>query len=627
MRLSTKIILSAWIVLFLVIGSLIYTAYSKLRPESLVSLLETQIQKNYQGSKLSIEKVDYGFNLDFDLTLKNISITRADKTLASAQEVQLKVPWWLILLDRGSAQINISDLIIYVQASKGEPLIAAPENGKLTSPILNLELPKYLMDAHYTLRAKNISIKEINGDRRFITFSKLLVREFQYGKNSAFELNIPVDINHKEKQYSSELWLFGDVTPNAEKWTLNYRGEFKTKETQDGLHFDDLVIDGKSSFNPLSIDLQSQVELTVDRKTVGTGFINAKNDELSFDLKFTTFPLSYLNLIGDEIKNPFWNNKTGQAEGQLKFVRNMSSEGHTRLSAKLNFPGAFYLGSENEIPGKWTLNFDNDKWETTFITPQGEISFFRRAVIDFDNGEVKQYSQELGFNSLELKTALLAVKSVSEFIHHEAKPFHSTFISIKKCKEGEQVVNGSFRYGLSPFEKFYQIDIQSNDRKMLFNYLSKNNVNQMNLEFMNFSWNPGYKFFAPYFEATEGTFNGSIAANWSNEWSDGKWLINFKGQGIRDFRGDFVDLNKAMWEYFDIDASTVSSRTWNLSAEKKTIKVNSSLTDSIDPALLTGSLSSQPNTKSFLTLSYPKNKKWKPVKKEVTELFWKKENI
>jgi hypothetical protein len=149
----------------------------------------------------------------------------------------------------------------------------------------------------------------------------------------------------------------------------------------------------------------------------------------------------------------------------------------------------------------------------------------------------------------------------------------------------------------------------------------------MNLEFMNFSWNPGYKFFAPYFEATEGTFNGSIAANWSNEWSDGKWLINFKGQGIRDFRGDFVDLNKAMWEYFDIDASTVSSRTWNLSAEKKTIKVNSSLTDSIDPALLTGSLSSQPNTKSFLTLSYPKNKKWKPVKKEVTELFWKKENI
>ena len=627
MRLSTKIILSAWLVLLLVIGSLIYTAYSKLRPESLVSLLETQIQKNYQGSKLSIEKVDYGFSLDFDLTLKNISITRADKTLASAQEVQLKVPWWLILLDRGSAQINISDLIIYVQTTKGEPLLAAPENGKLATPILNLELPKYLMDAHYTLRAKNISIKEINGDRRFITFSKLLVREFQYGKNSAFELNIPVDINHKEKQYSSDLWLFGDVTPNAEKWTLNYRGEFKTKETQDGLHFDDLVIDGKSSFNPLSIDLQSQVELTVDRKTVGTGFINAKNDELSFDLKFTTFPLSYLNLIGDEIKNPFWNNKTGQAEGQLKFVRNMSSEGHTRLSAKLNFPGAFYLGPENEIPGKWTLNFDNDKWETTFITPQGEISFFRRAVIDFDNGEVKQYSQELGFNSLELKTALLAVKSVSEFIHHETKPFHSTFISIKKCKDGDQVVNGSFRYGLSPFEKFYQIDIQSIERKMLFNYLSKNNINHMGLELVNFAWTPGYKFFAPYFEAAEGTFNGNIAGNWSNEWSDGKWLINLKGQGIKDLRGDFVDINKSMWDYFDIDASTISSRTWNLSAEKKIIKINSSLTDSIDPALITGSLSSQPNTKSFLTLTYPKNKKWKPVKKEVNELFWKKDNI
>jgi hypothetical protein len=125
MRLSTKIILSAWAVLLLVIGSLVFTAYSKLKPESLVSLLETQVQKNYQGSQLRIEKVDYGFTLDFDLTLKNISITRADKLLASAQEVQLKVPWWLILLDRGSAQINISDLIIYVQGNQ----VDTPKSG------------------------------------------------------------------------------------------------------------------------------------------------------------------------------------------------------------------------------------------------------------------------------------------------------------------------------------------------------------------------------------------------------------------------------------------------------------------------------------------------------------------
>ena len=625
MRLSTKIILSAWAVLLLVIGSLVFTAYSKLKPESLVSLLEAQVQKNYQGSQLRIEKVDYGFTLDFDLTLKNISITRADKLLASAQEVQLKVPWWLILLDRGSAQINISDLIIYVQAEKSDTLMAPPENGKLRAPLINLELPKYLLDAHYTLRAKNISIKEINGDRRFITFSKLLVREFQYGKNSAFELNIPIDINHKEKQYSSELWLFGDVTPNAEKWSLNYRGEFKTKETLDGLHFDDLVIDGKSSFNPLSIDLQSQVELTVDRKTVGTGFIDAKNDELSFDLKFTSFPLSYLNLIGDEIKNPFWNNKSGQAEGRLKFVRNMSSEGHTRLSAKLNFPGAFYLGPENEIPGKWTLNFDNEKWETTFITPKGEISFFRRAVISFDSGEVKQYSQEVGFNSLEFKTALLSVKSVADFIESEGKPFHSTFVSMKKCTLGEQLVNGSFRFGVSPFEKFYQIDIQSSQQKMLFNYLSKNNVNQMNLEFSDFVWSPDFKFFSPFFEVSEGVFNGTILGNWTTEWSDGKWGVNLKGKGIKNLTGDFVDLNKAIWDYFTIDQASSAARSWDISAEKKAIKLNISLMDNADPATVTGSLSSLPNTKSYLILNYPKNKKWKPVRKEVTEIFWKKD--
>ena len=61
MRLSTKIILLAWTFLFLIVGSLIYSAYSKLNPESLITLLNFQVQKNYPGSQLSIAKIDYGF--------------------------------------------------------------------------------------------------------------------------------------------------------------------------------------------------------------------------------------------------------------------------------------------------------------------------------------------------------------------------------------------------------------------------------------------------------------------------------------------------------------------------------------------------------------------------------------
>ena len=48
--------------------------------------------------------------------------------------------------------------------------------------------------------------------------------------------------------------------------------------------------------------------------------------------------------------------------------------------------------------------------------------------------------------------------------------------------------------------------------------------------------------------------------------------------------------------------------------------------ENLESAKITGSLS--PKQKSTLTLSYPKNKKFKPLKKEVIEVYWmQKEEI
>ena len=627
MRLSTKIILLAWTFLFLIVGSLIYSAYSKLNPESLITLLNFQVQKNYPGSQLSIAKIDYGFSLDFDLSMKDLTLKREEKILAQASEVQLKVPWWLILLNRGSAQLNISDMVIFVTSSsakiKNEEEDRNPE--KKTHPI-EITLPQYLLDAHYTLRARNLSIKEMDGDRRFFTLSKLLVREFQYGKNSAFELNIPISISHKQKKFNSELWLFGDVTPNISNWSLNYRGELKTKESIDRLQFDDLVIDGKSTFNPMAIDLKSTIDLSIERKKVGSGTITAKYEKLNFEVNFSEFPVEYLSLIGDEIRNPFWNKNHGVAEGDLKFNRDFSNEANTFLSAKLNFPGTFTVGKDAEFEGKWNLNFENEKWETSFITPKGEITFSRRAVIDFEKGEIKQYSQEIGLNSLEMKTALLAIQSLPDLLKMDLTSFHSTVISLAKCTDGEKVLAGSFRYGISPFEKFYQVDLQSSDSKFVLNYLHRPTSQQMNMEASHFAWNSNYQFLAPYFKATEGIVNGKINGAWSSNWNEGKWIFNLKLNGAKDLNGQFFELTQKAWDLFGIDTIAYLDRSWNFTIDKNLIKINSLSLEGSDLVNLTGNLSSRPKTKSYLVLNYPKNKKWKPVKKEVNEFFWIKEN-
>ncbi|MCP5815823.1 hypothetical protein NL365_27960, partial [Klebsiella pneumoniae] len=78
-----------------------------------------------------------------------------------------------------------------------------------------------------------------------------------YGKNSAFELNIPIQIKHNETHYNSDLWLFGDVTPETSQWKLNYRGEFRTKESSDKFLIEDLVINGAATFIPSSLAINS----------------------------------------------------------------------------------------------------------------------------------------------------------------------------------------------------------------------------------------------------------------------------------------------------------------------------------------------------------------------------------
>lgn len=625
MRLTTKVILWAWLFLLVVIGSLVYSAYSKLNPDSLISLLNNQIQRSYPGSHLTIAKIDYIFSIDFKLSLKTLTLTKGEKTLASANEVQLKVPWWLILLNRGNASINISDLIVFVTANPSENSEVASAGSSPKPSKMEIALPKYLVDAHYTIRAKNISIKELGGDRSYFTLSKLLVREFQYGKNSAFELNIPISITHKNKRYSSDLWLFGDITPQPKFWSINYRGEFKTRETVEGFQYEDLVIDGKSTFNPSSVDLTSVIELLVEKKKVGTGEITAKYNQIQFNLKFSQFPMDFLKMVGDEIKNPFWNKIQGVAEGEVKFSRLFSKENTSSLSAKLHFSGFFSLGPDANIPGQWYLDFKNEIWQTSFISPKQDLKFSRRAVLDFDKGQVAQYSQEIGFTGCDLKTALLSVQSLSGLMDPIPQPFHSTVVLLKQCLAGEKIFDGAFRFGIFPNQKYYQGELQNEQSKMLLKYSSKASGNEFELDLVNFAWNSSYRFLDPYMTASEGVLDGRMEGKWKSHWSDGIWLFKLKADKLKDASGEFFNLNQKLWDYFALDTNAISKKSWQASVNKEVIKINSLILESADPAHLSGSLTSVPKAKSYLTLTYPKNKKWKPVKKEVLEVFWKKE--
>lgn len=625
MRISLKFLAIAWLVLLTIVGGLLYNAYSKLKPETFIAILTEQVQKNYPNTKLEVGTIDYGFSLDFNLTLKNIQLRRSGKLLGSIGEVELKVPWWLIFMNRGNAQINLSKLDIYIDHHESHEMKGVSDGASHAKQMISVNLPSYLTEARYTLRAKEISIKDIHNERRYFRVSKLLVREFQYGKNSAFELNIPIEITHSSNAFRSDLWLFGDVTPDPASWKLNYRGEFRTIDNNDKFQIEDLVINGKASFKPGNLDINSKVELFLEKDLIGEGSLDATQDKLTLGMNFTKLPMSYFNFMYDQIKNPYLPKLDGEAQGRIDFNKQFDIE-QASIKGKLTFQGPFQFSPELKLDGKWQISLDDTRWETSFITPKGEASFFRRSVVDLKKNVITQYVEELGFSGLDLTHALAPVKSVATLVNEPEGPFYTTNISYKKALLGEKLIDAQFQFGRSPDHKFYQARISDQTNTFDMNYSNKGVQNALDVHFLKFPWAAQYKFLAPFFTAQTAIINGKVEGRWlSEEWEAGQWLMQLTASDLAEIQGTVPDFVQQTAALFEIDSKAAKQQTINVSNKNNVITLNSLVLEATESANITGSLSSEPKHKSYVTLAYPKNKKWKPVRKEVLAPYWKKE--
>jgi hypothetical protein len=613
-RFSLKFIALSWILLLAIIGGLLYNAYSKFKPETFIALLTEQVQKNYPGTKLNVGRISYKFSLDFSLNLEDIHIRRTGKLLGSIGEIELKVPWWLLLTNRGSAQINLSRLDIYVD-HEAPHQIKAPVS-QPSQKLIEVSLPNYLADAKFTLRAKEVSIRDIHNSRRYFTFSKLLVREFHYGKNSAFELNVPISIRHAGTVYSSDLWLFGDLTPETQLWKLNFRGEMRTRESNDKYQLDDVVIVGDAAFTPSDLAVSSNIRLLIEKDEVGTGKLNADNEALNLELSLKKVPFSYFGIINEEIKNPYLNMLDGEVGGELKFSKSFVD--HTAdLNGKFSFGGGLVLAPTYTIPGKWVINVQNTKWEISFISPKGEASFFRRSAFDLKTNSINQYVEEIGFSGLELPKVIAPLQSLAEFTGAQDSIFHSTTVSFKDCVLDNLVFNGTFRYGNRPDQRFYTGDLSQGNTTFKVNFSQKSGENAFSLEASKFPWRSDFKFLEPYFSAKSSLLSGKVDGRWAADPVAGQWLVNFRVENSIEMNGLFPKFVKDTFSFFRIDPSNYLNQSYALSNRNNVITLDSLSLEGPDAAKISGSLSVK--QKSYLVFSAPKAK---PLKKEVIEPYW-----
>lgn len=615
MKISIKLILYSWLVFFGIIALLLFNAYNNFKPENFIAIINEQVQKNYPNSKLTIDKVYYGVSLDFSLNLKKIQIEKNNQLLAKLDELELKVPWWLLLTNRGNAQISLKSLEIFIDH---EIEASSPNGGNNKKPEkISIFLPAYLADARYTLKATNIKIKDIQTEQTRFAISKLLVREFQYGKNSAFELNIPISIKSGQTIFHSDLWLFGDVTPDLSFWALNYRGEFRTRDSSDKWQLDDLVLTGKTTFFPAGFKTESEILMSLDKEQVASARLNVDEEFLNVSLKTFKLPSNYLGMLSENIQVPYLKKLDGVLAGQIQVKKNLMTS-LISVNGSIGFDGDFHLDTDQYFSGNWQLKFDNSKWIISFMAPQGEVSFFRRFVVDLKTNKTLQYVEELGFENKSLTEVLKPLHSIESFISNQDSIYHTTTISFKNCFVEDKKWNGEFNFGLTPDEKFYLGNLNSEKSKLEISFLSKKSHQSLSVTLTEFNLISYLKIFDGLLEMSEGHLNGKIEGRWTDNWSGGDWLIGLKVKDFKNISGKLIDITQSLTSVFNLDTKSYSQTSMNLTAKDGAWNVKEISLGEKNKLRITGKLFS--NKKSYLSLST--SNKTAPLKKELKENFW-----
>jgi hypothetical protein len=432
---------------------------------------------------------------------------------------------------------------------------------------------------------------------------------------------MPIKITQPGAIFSSELWLFGDITPDPSSWQLNYRGEFRTTESNDGTQFEDLIIDGKANLNPKKLSLSSTMDLVIERRPVGTGSLNIDTNSFAFHTELSAIPVGFLAMVGNKSLNPYWRSPEGTAEGVIGFTKTHDQK--ASLKGKIHFDGSINLSSSFEKAGKWQMNFEDSRWETSFISPQGEISYFRRAQYDFDKGEVTQFAQELGFTGVQIDAAANVLVSLGDLISDQPDTFYTSSLSFKNCSWGERSLEGSFRYGITPQHRFYTGELKSEQGKLKLDYQMKGKSEALDVEMKEFSWLPGIGFMQPYFNAAAALMDGNLQGRWqTGEWLDGKWLLKIKGKDLQELQGHLNSITGRIVDFAGLPPFTPQRAEWDLSLQNQSLKINKLLVSGETEAQISGQLGTGETQKSWLLLLSPGSKS-KPVRKEVEHIYWK----
>lgn len=542
-RVSLKAVLWSWLVLILLLVGLAYNAYDKLRPEAFVQLANEQIKKNIPQSELVVDSVDYSFSLDFNIKLKQITVIREQSQVAKIGELELKIPWWLLVTHRGTAQVNISQVEILLSSNDVKKIAKNDEgSSEDKAKTIEFEIPQYLSDAQFTLRAKDVALKNEDASRTYLQISKLLVREFALKKNSAFEIKLPVWFEHNGLTFNSEVWLFGDLTPDRDKWSFNYTGDFRTKDIDAKISFDDVALEGTITMLLPQFTIDAQNTFMIDKEEKGNASFKLDRSTWKLDLEFSALPMEFLALFEKEILNDYLKQFTGEAQGKIVLWQKLAAEEFT-LNGNLIFPGQFKLDQLMQ-DGQWYLTFDNNLWVMRFENDQ--IKYSRENLIAFNQAQLMEIKESFELSELSFEDAFKFVPSLENVSKVEIP--QSKSIQLTNVKRGDELFNGSFELSTNMAAFNYMGEMKGPKESLKFSYVSDAET-ALDLNLKTFKMVKGFELFSPWISG-EGMLNMDFSGKELNQFPLGSWKLTGRIEN-ENLNGLFISHLQTIWSEFD----------------------------------------------------------------------------
>jgi|GEM_PF-4143485 len=529
MSVKLKTLIISWIILIIVGGSFAYYTYDKFKSGDFVEAIKKNVEENYPGSSLKIQKVDYHFGLDMGLELKEAQLERAKVTIWEVDKVAIKIPWWLVLTGQGQVQINLENVNLAIDRTNHQ-------SGEISAHKMKLRLPRYIAESSYNIRVKNVSLVDSQKNYQVVSLKKLIIKNFSSTNKAIFEFESPLVFGEGETKTVVGIRFIGEITPYPKSWRMTFRGDSKHLEGVEKLPIDGLIFEGKADLNLKDFDLYADFNVLLDKLRMGDGNIGINGERFKMKLHLSQVPMNLFEDFFKKLTIDYVGSNLSDGQVSVR-VENKFSSKELVTSAKLTFQAPFEIDENYKIEGKWLFQINGDRIDSSFITPRGELSYFRRASFSPKDLVLNQFSEEIGFTGLDVGLIFPLLKPFTYFSVNPEGQFFTSLVTFKNCPLKDGRLNGILRMGETPIEEFYTVDLNLDASLLKLNYQHQDSKKSFQLTAQDFPLIPQFKLFDEFFSATTGQITGQIDGQWEDDWRLGTWGVKLKTKDTIETRG------------------------------------------------------------------------------------------